>query len=166
MNREVFIERARESAELTIPHLFPPKGSNESTNFPTPYQSVGSRGVMNLSSKLMLALFPPQAPFFRLGIDDLVRAIDIIIEKEDSTPGIYNVASFNDTVYNIGMTIAKKLNISRKFFEKPYIKDSRLVDLSYRNGFGMGTCNIRIHNRDKTEYVTQALKYISKLTLF
>lgn len=72
INREVFIERARESAELTIPHLFPPKGSNESTNFPTPYQSVGSRGVMNLSSKLMLALFPPQSPFFRLGIDDLV----------------------------------------------------------------------------------------------
>ena len=71
-NREVFIERARDSAELTIPHLFPPKGSNESTNFPTPYQSVGSRGVMNLSSKLMLALFPPQSPFFRLGIDDLV----------------------------------------------------------------------------------------------
>ena len=27
---------------------------------------------MNLSSKLMLALFPPQSPFFRLGIDDLV----------------------------------------------------------------------------------------------
>jgi len=72
INREVFIERARDSAELTIPHLFPPKGSNESTNFPTPYQSVGSRGVMNLSSKLMLALFPPQSPFFRLGIDDLV----------------------------------------------------------------------------------------------
>ena len=61
---------------------------------------------------------------------------------------------------------AKKLKVPRKIFEKPYIKDSRLVDLSYCNGFGMGTCNIRIHNRDKTEYVTQALKYISKLTLF
>ena len=27
---------------------------------------------MNLASKLMLALFPPHAPFFRLSIDDLV----------------------------------------------------------------------------------------------
>ena len=27
---------------------------------------------MNLASKLMLALFPPQAPFFRLDVDDLV----------------------------------------------------------------------------------------------
>ena len=27
---------------------------------------------MNLASKLMLALFPPQAPFFRIDVDDLV----------------------------------------------------------------------------------------------
>ena len=27
---------------------------------------------MNLASKLMLALFPPHAPFFRLSVDDLV----------------------------------------------------------------------------------------------
>ena len=40
--------------------------------YPTPYQSVGSRGVTNLASKLMLALFPPQAPFFRLDVDELV----------------------------------------------------------------------------------------------
>ena len=58
---------------------------------------------------------------------------------------------------------AKKLKVSRKTFEKPYIKDSKLVNLSYRNGFGKGTCNVRIHNRDKTEYITQGLKYISKL---
>ena len=72
IDREIYLERARESAELTIPHLYPPKGSNEATTYPTPYQSVGSRGVMNLASKLMLALFPPQAPFFRLDVDDLV----------------------------------------------------------------------------------------------
>ena len=60
---------------------------------------------------------------------------------------------------------AKKLKVSNKIFEKPYIKDSKLVNLSYRNGFGKGTCNVRIHNRDKTEYITQALKYIAKLAL-
>jgi hypothetical protein len=59
---------------------------------------------------------------------------------------------------------AKKLKVSRKIFEKPYIKDSKLVNLSYKNGFGKGTCNVRIHNRDKTEYITQGLKYISKLS--
>lgn len=72
VDREQYLERAREVAKLTIPHLYPPKGSNEATEYPTPYQSVGSRGVTNLASKLMLALFPPQAPFFRLDVDDLV----------------------------------------------------------------------------------------------
>jgi hypothetical protein len=72
IDREVYLERARRVAELTIPHLYPPKGNNEATEYPTPYQSVGSRGVTNLASKLMLALFPPQAPFFRLDVDELV----------------------------------------------------------------------------------------------
>jgi len=72
LNRETYLARARECAELTIPTLFPPKNINEATEYKTPYQSVGARGVMNLASKLMLALFPPHAPFFRLSVDDLV----------------------------------------------------------------------------------------------
>jgi hypothetical protein len=71
-DREQYLERAREVSKLTIPHLYPPTGANEATEYPTPYQSVGSRGVTNLASKLMLALFPPQAPFFRLDVDELV----------------------------------------------------------------------------------------------
>ena len=61
MNRETYLERARDCAKLTIPTIFPDKGNNEATEYQTPYQSVGARGVMNLASKLMLALFPPQA---------------------------------------------------------------------------------------------------------
>ena len=72
LNRETYLERARDCAKLTIPTLFPDKGNNEATEYRTPYQSIGARGVMNLASKLMLALFPPQAPFFRLDVDDLV----------------------------------------------------------------------------------------------
>ena len=72
LEREIYLERARRGAELTIPHLYPQKGSNEATEYPTPYQSVGSRGVTNLASKLMLALFPPQSPFFRLDVDELI----------------------------------------------------------------------------------------------
>ena len=72
LNRETYLARARECSELTIPTLFPPKNINEATEYKCPYQSVGARGVMNLASKLMLALFPPHAPFFRLSVDDLV----------------------------------------------------------------------------------------------
>ena len=72
INREPYLSKARECAELTIPTLIPPKNINEATEYKSPYQSIGARGVMNLASKLMLALFPPHAPFFRLSIDDLV----------------------------------------------------------------------------------------------
>lgn len=37
---------------------------------PTPFQGLGARGVNNLASKLLLTLFPPNTPFFRLAIDD------------------------------------------------------------------------------------------------
>jgi hypothetical protein len=64
------LRRARDSSELTIPTLVPPQGHSYSTIYPTPYQSIGARGVNNLASKLMLALLPPNAPFFRLTVDE------------------------------------------------------------------------------------------------
>lgn len=70
--RSPFLERARECAELTIPAIMPPEGSDGSTILPTPFQSVGARGVKNLASKLLLAMFPPGSAFFRL---DIVRKV-------------------------------------------------------------------------------------------
>lgn len=55
---------------------FPKATDSSSTNYETPYQSIGARGVNNLTSKLMLALFPPNAPFFRLALgDDIENAL-------------------------------------------------------------------------------------------
>lgn len=68
--RRHFLDRARQCAELTIPTLIPPEGHTSTTVFKTPWQSVGSRGVNNLSSKMLLTLFPPNTPMFRLQIDD------------------------------------------------------------------------------------------------
>jgi hypothetical protein len=68
--RDEFLFRARECALYTIPSLVPPEGASASTRYPTPYQSLGARGVNNLASKLLLALFPPNSPFFRQSIDD------------------------------------------------------------------------------------------------
>lgn len=68
--RSSVLTRARESAKLTIPVLMPPDGHGETSTLPTPFQGIGARGVNNLSSKLLLALLPPNSPFFRLGVDD------------------------------------------------------------------------------------------------
>ena len=69
IDREPYIDRAEKCARYTIPRLFPRYGDDETTNFVTPYNSVGARGLNNLASKLLLTLMPPSQPFFRLGLD-------------------------------------------------------------------------------------------------
>ena len=69
-DRDVYLQRARDSASLTIPMLMPPQGHSSSTVYDQPYSSVAARGVNNLASKLLMTLLPPNAPFFRLTIDD------------------------------------------------------------------------------------------------
>lgn len=72
--RDQVVERARQCADITIPALMPPKGTDENSPLPTPYQSLGSRGVNNMTSKLRLSLFPPGNPFFRLLMDKKTEA--------------------------------------------------------------------------------------------
>ena len=67
--REHYLSRARECSELTIPTLIPEDYHTQSSNFYSPFQSIGSRGVNNLASKLLLLLLPPNQPFFRLIVE-------------------------------------------------------------------------------------------------
>lgn len=71
--RRPYLDRAREAAALSAPFLMPPEGQGAAPT-ETPFQGLGARGVANLSSKFLLALFPPGAPFFRLNVDDAARA--------------------------------------------------------------------------------------------
>ena len=67
--RDPYLRRARDCAKLTIPHLLTEESWSGSEKLYTPYQGVGARAVASLSSKLLMALFPPNTPFFRLVID-------------------------------------------------------------------------------------------------
>jgi len=77
-NREQFLNIAYDCAELTIPTLLmrneKPPAYQE---FKTPWQSVGAKGVVTLSSKLMLGLLPPSTSFFKLQLDDSKLGIEI-----------------------------------------------------------------------------------------
>jgi len=70
--RSGVLKRARDCADLTIPALMPPENSTEDTVLPTPYQSLGARGINHLASKLMLSLFPSSTPFFRFRVAESV----------------------------------------------------------------------------------------------
>jgi len=67
--RHTILERARDASRLTIPTLVVDEGHTATNRLPTPYQSVGARGVNNMASALLLSLLPPNTPFFRLVID-------------------------------------------------------------------------------------------------
>lgn len=87
--RKTYTTRAEKSASLTIPLAFPKSTSTYSTEYDTPYQSIGARGVNNLASKLLTALIPPNAPFFRLGLgSDVAKALqgksDMIVQFEQA----------------------------------------------------------------------------------
>lgn len=67
--RTPFLDRAQEAAKYTLPGLLPPDGHSASSKLPTPFQSVGARGVTNLSAKLLISMLPPGHPFFKLDVD-------------------------------------------------------------------------------------------------
>lgn len=68
LGREPFLRRARSCSSVTIPQLIPPQGHKASSDFEDTYQSLGADGVNNLSSSLLMTLFPVNTPFFRLRI--------------------------------------------------------------------------------------------------
>tara|TARA_B100000073_G_scaffold345857_1_gene355881 strand:- start:915 stop:2471 length:1557 start_codon:yes stop_codon:yes gene_type:complete len=74
--RSQFLDVAEQAANLSLPYLI--RGEEEPSggmkNFKTPWQSIGSKGVVTLASKLMLALLPPQTSFFKLQMDDQMLA--------------------------------------------------------------------------------------------
>lgn len=65
--RQAYLDRARQVATLTLPHILPAEGYSGAT-LPTPYQSVGSMGISSRASKLMLVLFPPSQSFMRMDL--------------------------------------------------------------------------------------------------
>lgn len=65
-NREAYLIRARRIAGLTVPSLFREQGATGGDDTVNTWQSLGARGVNNLASKMILALFPPGRSFIRL----------------------------------------------------------------------------------------------------
>lgn len=80
-NRSPYLQRARDSAQFTIPSLMLPEGATGSTESSDSFQSIGARGVKNLASKLLLALMPPNQSFFRCTIEG--GAKDELIQNKD-----------------------------------------------------------------------------------
>ena len=79
-NRSQFLNTAVDCSKLTLPYLIQDDLVTKSArnSLTTPWQSVGSKCVVTLAAKLMLALLPPQTTFFKLQVreDKLGEEVD------------------------------------------------------------------------------------------
>lgn len=64
--RESFLDRAYDNAELTIPNLIRRNGDNSFTDPDSPWDSSGAYLVNNLTNKITLSLFPAGLPWIKL----------------------------------------------------------------------------------------------------
>lgn len=55
----------------------------------------------------------------------------------------------------------KTLKISKNQFKKAYIKDSKFSSLSYKRGFGHGTCNVLVYDAMLGKKMMMSLKVVS-----
>ena len=70
-NRTQFLDTAVQCSKLTLPYLIQnDEGRTSHIKLDTPWQSVGSKCVVTLAAKLMLALLHPQSTFFKFQIQD------------------------------------------------------------------------------------------------
>lgn len=57
----------------------------------------------------------------------------------------------------------KETGLSNKNFRPPYVKKSNLSSITYKNGYGHGTCNVVFENARVWEYISMALRRIKEL---
>lgn len=67
MEKATLVTRCKEYARWTLPYICPPDSSG-TTELQGPKDSIGAQGVNHLANKLIMTLFQPSQPFFRLSV--------------------------------------------------------------------------------------------------
>ena len=70
LDRSAYERDGDDCAKLTIPSLFN-NNSAKKQKIKTPMQALGAAGTNSLAAKMLMALIPPNTPFFKLIIDEL-----------------------------------------------------------------------------------------------
>ena len=131
----------------------PEEGFGAHSKLDTPFQGVGARGVNNLASKLLLALLPPNAPFFRLNVDTFKlqeegAPLELITEIEASLQSVEEavMAEISRESYRTGLHEALKQLI---------ITGNSLVYLPDSGGMRVFRLDRYVVKRDPMGNVTQ-----------
>ena len=90
-DRDNYLRRGREASLFTIPSLLPDVDHTSTSELVTPFQSIGAEGVNNLSAKLLLSLLPPNAPFFRLVVDNSELEALLAEKRSEAEEGLAKI---------------------------------------------------------------------------
>ena len=106
-DRSQYLNIAEQASKLTIPYLVhQDENTTGARKLTTPWQSVGAKGVVTLSAKLMLSLLPPQTSFFKLQVDEsklgdygpeVKSELDLVFAKVERTI-LETIAASDDRV--------------------------------------------------------------------
>lgn len=58
---------------------------------------------------------------------------------------------------------SNQLGIDKTRFHKTLVKNSRMTDLTYKNNYGHGTCNVILNDTSLTMYVLMGIKFIANV---
>jgi hypothetical protein len=72
-NRQPSEDRAEKYSEWTIPAIFPDSTVVDSNEVSTKLNSIGAEALNNVSNKLLLALFSPTQPFFKIQLSEKAK---------------------------------------------------------------------------------------------
>jgi len=73
-DKQHIMDRTERLAALTIPKICRPEHLDKDVEMSHDYQSIGAQAVNHVTNKLMLAMFAPSRPFFRLGLSGETKA--------------------------------------------------------------------------------------------
>jgi hypothetical protein len=68
--RSALLARCEKYAGWTLPSVFPRTTHDDNDELQYDFQSVGARAVTHLGNKIMMSLFQPSKPFFRMNLSD------------------------------------------------------------------------------------------------
>jgi len=106
------VNRCEDYAMWTLPYLFPRSGTRDS-ELQGPLDSTGARAVNHLSNKLIMALFAPSQPFFRLTVDDQATEELAAKAKNGDQQALTLISAMDEALAKTEKAAMKELNFNR-----------------------------------------------------
>jgi hypothetical protein len=174
-DRQWYLTEAKESAKLTIPSIMASdqdasnivgQGSSPE-DLAKPWQSIGAKGVRNLSSKLGLTLFPPTGSFMRYQLHPQFKAALLEEGQEAARTEIEQQLAIREQVIMDDIEANNVRTKADQVLRQLIVTGNCLVYLPPKGGMRVFPLNNYVVRRDFTGNLVECiyLEMLDKATL-